>query len=210
MAQDSRLTNIDLRALLFLLLFSIPLFFLNIHNTHSGGGDDYAQYIKEAQNIAQGKPFYQSNYVFNKYNNCYSPPQYPPGFPLLLAPVVRYFGIAIQPMCYFNTVMAICIMLALYVYFRKYAGAVAAVCLAVIITYSGCMIDLKQSVLSDAASMLFVLLYLIYRNAKTFSRWRILLLILFASMAILIRTQSILLIFAEVIFLLISAGREWY
>ena len=188
---------------LLLLLLSIPLFFLNIHNTHSGGGDDYAQYIKEAQNIAIGKPYYQSNYVFNKYNNCYSPPQYPPGFPLLLAPVVKAYGIAIRPMCYFNTVLAICLMLACYVYFKKYMGVIAAMCLSVVIAYSGCMVDLKQAVLSDEASMLFVLLYLIARNAESFTWRRIMLLVLFASMAILIRTQSVLLIFAEVIYLVV-------
>src|ERR1700759_1926816 len=99
---------------LLLLLASVPLFFLNIHNAHSGGGDDYAQYIKEAQNIALGKPYYLSNYVFNPHNNCYSPPQYPPGFPLMLAPVVKLWGIAIQPMCYFNTVLLVCLMLCFY------------------------------------------------------------------------------------------------
>jgi hypothetical protein len=193
--------------LLFLLLFSVPLFFHNIHDTHSPGGDDYAQYIKEAQNIAAGKPYYQSGYVFNKYNNCYSPPQYPPGFPLLLAPVVKHWGIAIRPMCYFNTFIAIFILFGLYFYFRKYMSWFAALLLAIVISYSQCMMDLKQEVLSDETSMLFVLLYLIARNAKTFSWQRITLLILFATMAILIRTQSILLLFAEVVFLCLSLAK---
>ena len=194
--------------LIVLLLFSIPLFFHNIHNTHSPGGDDYAQYIKEAQNIAHGRPYYESNYVFNKYNNCYSPPQYPPGFPLLLAPVVKHWGIEIKPMCYFNTVIAVCILFGLFFYFRKYMSAFGAVCLAVVISYSQCMMDLKQAVLSDAAAMLFVLLYLIARNAKTFGWVRLLLLVLFATMAILIRTQSVLLLFAEVIFLVLAVIKE--
>ncbi len=195
--------------LLVLLLFSLPLFFHNIHDTHSPGGDDYAQYIKEAQNIAHGKPYYQSNYVFNKYNNCYSPPQYPPGFPLLLAPVVKYWGIAIRPMCYFNTVIAAIILFALFFYFRRYMSAFAAVCLAIVVSYSQCMMDLKQEVLSDETSLLFVLLYLIARNAKTFSWQRITLLVLLAAMAIFIRTQSVLLLFAEATFLLIYAVKTF-
>lgn len=192
-----------------LLLAAIPLFFLNIHNTHSPGGDDYALYIKEAQNIANGRPFYESNYIFNGYNNCYSPPHYPPGFPLLLAPVVKMFGIAIMPMCYFNSVVAVCLLFCFFAYFRKYAVPAAAACLAVIITYSGVMLDLKQSVLSDGTSLLFVMLYLLFRNAETFNWRRITLLILFATMAILIRTQSILLVFAEVIFLVLATIKEW-
>ena len=193
--------------LLFLLLFSVPLFFHNIHDTHSPGGDDYALYIKEAQNIATGKPYYQSNYVFNKYNNCYSPPQYPPGFPLLLAPIVKYWGIAIRPMCYFNTVIAVFILFALFFYFRKYMSAFAALCLAIIISYSQSMMDLKQEVLSDETSILFVLLYLIARNAKTFRWQRITLLVLLATMAIFIRTQSVLLLFAEIALLCISIAK---
>ena len=63
-------------------------------------GDDYAQYIKEASNIAHGIPYYRSNYIFNPLNPDYAPPAYPPGFPLLLAPVVNVFGIAIRPMLY--------------------------------------------------------------------------------------------------------------
>src|SRR3954465_3357047 len=126
-----------------LVICAVPLFFLNIHSGHSPGGDDYAQYIKEAQNLATGKPYYQSNYVFNKYNNCYSPPQYPPGFPLLLAPVVKIWGIDILPMCYFNTLLAVCLLFSFFAFFRKYTGITAALCLSVIITYSGCMIDIK-------------------------------------------------------------------
>jgi len=190
--------------LLVLLIFSIFLFFINIHNTHSTGGDDYAQYIKEAQNIAQGKPYYQSNYVFNKYNYYYAPPQYPPGFPLLLAPVVKYCGIEIRPLCHFNTVIAAFILFALFFYFRRFTSTLAAVCLAIVISYSQCLIDLKQSVLSDASALLFVLLYLIARNAETFTWKRITLLILFATMAILIRTQSILLLLAEAVFIVCS------
>ncbi len=194
---------------LLLLLASIPLFFLNMHNSHSGGGDDYAQYIKEAQNIAAGKPYYLSNYVFNAWNNCYSPPQYPPGFPLLLAPVVKLWGIEILPMCYFNTMLAVGLLLCFFTYFSKYAGTVAAMAMALLITYSGVMIDLKQSVLADVPSLLFVMFYLITRQAENFSSRRIALLILFAAMAILIRTQSILLVFAELTWGGMAVTKAW-
>ncbi len=93
-----------------LLLVSLPLFFLNIHDVHLWG-DDFAQYIREAQNIANGKPYYQSGYIFNPYNTVYAPAQYPPGFPLLLAPVVKIWGLSIRAMCYFNSVIAVCFLL---------------------------------------------------------------------------------------------------
>ena len=194
--------------LICLTLLSVPLFFLNIHNGHSPGGDDYAQYIKEAQNIANGKHFYLTNYVFNPYNNCYSPPQYPPGFPLLLAPVVKIWGLNIRAMCYFNTIIAVCLLFCFYVYFRKYTGGLAAVCLSAIISYSGMMIDMKQSVLADEPCLLFVMIYLILRGARTHNWLSILLLGICGAMAILMRTQSILLLFAEALFVGISLIKE--
>jgi dolichyl-phosphate-mannose-protein mannosyltransferase len=188
---------------LILALFSIPLFFMGIHDVHSWG-DDFSQYIKEAQNIAHGRPFYQSSYIYNSYNPEYAPPQYPPGYPLLLAPVVKFWGLSIRAMCYFNTVIAASLLFALFAYFRKYAGAVAAICLAILITYSGYMIDLKSQVLSDTVCLLFITLYLTFRKAENFTWQRITILTLLATMAILTRTQAILLVAAEALFLLFS------
>ena len=194
---------------ILLLLCAIPLFFLNIHNVHSWGGDDYALYIKEAQNIALGHPYYQSNYVFNQANICYSPPQYPPGFPLLLAPVVKMYGLAIRPMCYFISFLTAGLLFVLFAYFRKYASVVSAMCLAVLVVYGGYIIGLKQSIVSDIPCLLFTMLYLLFRSAKTFPWWRILLLVLFAAMAVLIRTQSVMIILAEGLYWLISLAKQY-
>ena len=181
---------------LLLLLFSVPLFFINIHDVHSWG-DDFAQYIKEALNIAHGKPYYQSGYIYNSCNTDYAPAQYPPGYPLLLAPVVKIWGIAIRPMLYMNTIIAAGLLFALFAYFRKHTSAVAAMCLAIAITYSGVMIDLKGNILSDTSCLLFVTLYLTVRNTRSFPVWRIMLLVFLLTMAVLIRSQAILLVVAE-------------
>lgn len=187
---------------LVLLLLSIPLFFMNIHEGHALG-DDFAQYIKEGINIAHGRPFYESNYIFNKYNTEYAPAQYPPGFPLMLAPVIGSLGLSFPALFYFNSFIFVCLLFALFAYFRKYTGDVAAICLCVLLIYSEYMLDLKQQVLSDVPCLLFVTLYLLYRNATEFSWLRIAGLVLFATMAILIRSQAILLLVAEAIYLLI-------
>ena len=125
-----------------LLLLSVPLFFLSISDEHSWG-DDFAQYIKEALNIAQGKPFYTSGYIYNPYNPLYAPPQYPPGFPLLLAPVVRYFGVAIRPMLYFNSLLCAVLILTAYKFFKQRMGALKAVLLSLAVGYSNYIINLN-------------------------------------------------------------------
>ena len=53
------------QAILWLVLFTIPLLFVNIRSDHDWGGD-FAQYLKQAENIANGIPYTQSKYVFNK------------------------------------------------------------------------------------------------------------------------------------------------
>jgi hypothetical protein len=195
---------------LLLIICSIPLFFMNVHEGHSWGGDDYAQYIKEAENISKGQPYYQSGYVFYDRNICYAPPQYPPGFPLLLAPVVKIWGLAIKPMCYLNTLMAVALMLVAFAYFRKQAGVLSSFCLTLIIGYSWYMVDVKQCVFSDLPCLLFTMLYLLYRHASAFKPWRLALLILFAAMAILVRTQSVLILAAEAAFIAIAQLKGLY
>jgi hypothetical protein len=180
---------------------SVPLYFINIHDFH-GWGDDFALYIKEAQNIASGKPYYQTNYVFNQYNNIYSPPQYPPGFPLMLAPIVKIWGLSFKAMFYFNSVIATCLLFALFTYFRrKNIASAIAICLSVAIVYSGYFLDLKGNVLSDIPCMLFTTLYIAYRDGAT-SWKRIFMLIVFAVAAIQIRSQAIFLLAGEALYLL--------
>lgn len=178
------------------MVLSLPLFFLNVPDAH-GLGDDFAQYIKEAQNISHGQPYYKSNYIYNDIDKEYAPPQYPVGYPILLAPVVSMFGIAIRPMLYLNCIIFTGLLLALYAYFRRYANTVIAICLSLIIVYSNTMLDAKGNILSDVPFMLFVLLYLLLRNSESYSKGRVLLLICTAVMAILTRSQGIILLAAE-------------
>ena len=55
-------------------------------------GDDFAMYMHHARNMAEGKPYHEVGFVLNPYYLTYSPKAYPPGFPLLLAPVFKYVG----------------------------------------------------------------------------------------------------------------------
>jgi hypothetical protein len=183
-----------------LLLFAIPLFFMRVTNSH-GLGDDFSQYIKEADNISKGIPYYTSNWVFNDLDWGYSPPQYPPGYPLLLAPVVKFFGIAIKPMLYMNSLIVAALLFALFAYFRKHTGDIIAVCLSLIIVYSQVILDAKGQLLSDVPCMLFVVLYLLVRNHGVFTTGRTVLLIALATMVALIRSQGMILLVAEAAFL---------
>lgn len=57
------------------------------------GGGDFALYLAHAQAIADFRPYAATGFVFNPANAIMSPAAYPPGLPLLLAPLVAVFGI---------------------------------------------------------------------------------------------------------------------
>lgn len=186
----------NIRPFFILLLFCIPLFFLNIQDTFTFG-DDWAQYVKEAQNLASGKPYYESNYIYNPLNTSYAPPQYPPGYPLLLAPVVYIFGLAAKPILYLTAVFVALLLFSAYFYYRQRSKETTALCLSVILVYTSFIIDFKKHALSDIPCTLFITLYFALRGSQSLSFKRILLLAVIGAFSMLIRTQAVLLIVAE-------------
>lgn len=54
-------------------------------------GVDATQYVLHAENIAEGRPYAATGYIQNAGRQM-APVAYPPGYPLLLAPVVGAFG----------------------------------------------------------------------------------------------------------------------
>jgi hypothetical protein len=57
------------------------------------GGGDFALYLLHAQALAEGRPYGDTGFVYNPAAAIMSPAAYPPGLPLLLAPVVAVFGL---------------------------------------------------------------------------------------------------------------------
>ncbi len=78
-----------------LILFFISIIFLlNINNGHDWGGD-FSMYIMHALNIAEGKPYAETGYIYNT-EVVYGPPSYPPIFPLILSPFVSIWGLNLK------------------------------------------------------------------------------------------------------------------
>ncbi len=57
------------------------------------GGGDFALYLAHAQAIARFEPYLATGFVYNPANAIMSPAAYPPGLPLLLAPLVAVLGV---------------------------------------------------------------------------------------------------------------------
>ncbi len=60
-------------------------------------GDDFAQYLMHAQALAQGRPYGDILYLYTSLNPWVGPAVAPPGLPVLLAPVLRFAGLAAVP-----------------------------------------------------------------------------------------------------------------
>jgi len=179
-----------------LILLSLPLFFINIQD-HHGWGDDFALYLNGAMNLAHGIPLQHNTWIFNPGNTVYSPPSYPPGYSVLLWPVVSRVGISFRHLCYFNSFLYLLLMFVSYGWYRTYTGRTAAICMSVMTVYSGYMVSFKSEVLADVPCLLFIMLYLTIRESRRHIRYRYLLLIITAFAAIEIRSQAILLLPAE-------------
>jgi len=90
--------RLGLPAAAALCALAIGMFFLATIREGHVWGDDFSLYIRHAQNIVRGEPYAESGYIYNPQNPLVGPKIYPPGFPLLLAPVVGVFGLELRPM----------------------------------------------------------------------------------------------------------------
>jgi len=123
-------------------------------------GDDFAMYILQARDIAEGHWFGPTGYIYNPHLPKIGPPSYPPLFPMLLAPVYAAWGLNLTPM---KLEVILFFLGALYLVFEFAmrqttfpfaAGIVAALGL------SPYFWEIKESVVSDLPFLFFTMLAL--------------------------------------------------
>lgn len=93
-----------------------------------GWGDDFAQYVHHAKNLAEGVPYAETGYVYNPGYPQIGPPAYPPVTPALIAPFYRAFGLDLEAMKLLMIGCLLAFLAIAAVYFRGELpwGAVAA------------------------------------------------------------------------------------
>src|SRR2546422_796036 len=138
----------------------VGLFYLATIRTGHDWGDDFALYIQHARNIGAGAPYAATGYIYNPHNPAIGPRTYPPGFPLLLAPVVAVFGLELQPM---KVVVVLCfvgVLLMLPRVFQRDLPPRYTAALILVMGLNPYFWDFKDQVLSDIPFLLFMLLSL--------------------------------------------------
>ena len=157
-AKQQGLNTIIMKWLLPVLLV-IPVFIVGYHKGHPWG-DDFAQYIMQAQNISRGHLTGYTQYVPDSNNLAYAPPAYPAGFPLLLAAFITLSNDHINTLVHWMMLVNVLYLIALYNYLRVKTNVWAASVLLVIACYNSLFIEFKGQVLSDIPFAGFLLLVL--------------------------------------------------
>jgi len=146
------------------ILCLIPLFSINIKTSHDWG-DDFAQYLHQAKNINEGVSQNQTGYIFNE--KCFVGPQaYPVGFPLLLSPIVKQFGLNFYYLNLSQTLFLALSCLIGFIIIRQYTSFFAAFFTALIIGYNPTLLYFKTEIISDLPFTFFSMLCVFLMTKK--------------------------------------------
>ena len=139
---------------LILLLSTIAVFHNATIRPGHIWGDDFAMYIHHAQNIVDGRPYAQTGYLFTPTAPV-SPRMYPPVFPLLLAPVVRFFGLNLIPMKFEQVMFFVLALAVICLHWQRVLSREYTLALAALLGFSPHFWAAKDNVLSDLPFLLF-------------------------------------------------------
>jgi 4-amino-4-deoxy-L-arabinose transferase-like glycosyltransferase len=134
----------------FILILSLlVLNILTLQEGHNWGGD-FSQYILHAQNILNHKN-YSNGIMFDL------PVVYPPGFPILLAPVIKVWGVHWLAFKTLNVLFWFLTVFLLFLYLKPRLNFLVTILSILVMSASYDFFVFKQNVLSDIPFMFFVL-----------------------------------------------------
>ncbi len=140
----------------------------------SGVGDDFAQYVLHARNLVEGRPYADTGYLFNPLDPWFSPRTYPPGLPLLLAPVYAMAGLDFRAMKVLVALSLGGVLLLLALRARRDLGPAAAYAVVLLVGLHPYLWRFRENVLPDIPFTFFCLLALvpIARAGAKDAEWR--------------------------------------
>lgn len=178
------------------LLLLLPLLFLNLKTSHDWG-DDFAQYIHQAQNLLEGKSQNETGVVFNE-THFIGPVAYPIGFPIILAPVLKSFGYNLLVLNVYLSAFLVLSCFLGFIFLRRRFSFHTALITILIIAYNPIMLSLKTEVLSDLPYLFFSLLSLWLITSKRLL-WQEITLGISIALSVHIRSVGFILLFIYVL-----------
>jgi dolichyl-phosphate-mannose-protein mannosyltransferase len=136
------------------VLIVAVFYLLTIRQGHDWG-DDFSQYIQHAVNVAHGTSYTETRYLYNPDNPSIGPRQYPPGFPVALAPVVRAFGLDLQPMKAEEVLFFVAALLLIHRLIQPLMPPAASAAVVLAVGLNPYFWDFKDQILSDLPFLFF-------------------------------------------------------
>lgn len=164
--------------ILVALIVTIAVFYLLTIRRGNFWPDDYALYVHHAENIAEGRAYTDTGYIYNPDVPDYGPRAFPPVFPLLLAPIYVAFGSNMQAMKIEVVIFFILALATVAVYWKGDLEWPYLLALVAFLGFSPIFWDFKDAVLSDLPFLFFfyataLLARSAPRNGPSWWRWAI-------------------------------------
>ncbi len=191
--------------IIFVILFS----FLRISSFSSGyayWGDDFAQYIHHAVNLAKGINYSDTGYIFNLQSPLIGPQVYPPGYPIILSPLIFLFGLNFLSLKILNVLLFEIFILIIFFLTKEAAkNEMLALFIALFLQTSSSFLYLETWIMPEFLLLLcvYLMLFLIYKLQTDKSKKSI-------SLEILLYFVAILTSLTHPIGLLITGGLSLY
>lgn len=188
-----RESRIRITGIVLVILLCIPLFYLNVRHDHDWG-DDFAQYINQAKNIAQGRAMQETGYVYNEHYPMLGPPAYPAGFPLLLAPVYTAWGNSVYVFNLYITAWLIVFAVLSYILFRRFLSIGYSLALVIVMVYTPWLLLYKCEINSDIPFAAFITGVILLLEKKMFKQHHLILAAILCGFAVAIRLPAIVIV----------------
>ncbi len=194
-----------------IIFYGLIVLFLYVQLTtikagHSWGGD-FSQYIQHAKNLIELKPYHQGIMLDEWVNN-------PVGFPLMLAPWIKVFGVNFKVLKIINVLSWLFFVLFLRALAKKRLDDPLADLLSICLLTSPFFFTFKQNIISDVPflSLLTCSLFLCHHffTTKKHSFAFLCLLAISLSFTLLIRWAGLTLFASVILYLLINAYDKKY
>lgn len=138
-----------------LLILIIATFYIASIRRGNFWSDDYALYVHHAENIAEGRPYADTGYIYNPGAADYSPRAYPPVFPLLLAPIYRAYGLDLHAMKIEVVIFFVLALATMAIYWRHDLESSYLFALLALLGFNPIFWMFKNSVVADIPFLFF-------------------------------------------------------
>lgn len=184
----------------------LPLAFINIRDSHDWG-DDFAMYLMEAKNISEGRAPGATGFLTNPHAEM-GPPAYPVGFPLMLSPVVKIYGIDFPALNVFQSCLLICALFSGFLFLRRHFTALSSLLMTLVIAYNPVLLNFKTEILSDIPFWILLNLTLCIVYYHRYSGWWMLFTGALLGFSLHLRSVGLALLLSFVIYRLVSDLRN--